>query len=38
VETKVTTVDEMLSQLSIHIIEDIPARAFTRKLADEEKF
>ena len=38
VETKVTTEDEMLPQLSIHIIEDIPARAFARKLADEEKF
>ena len=38
VETKVTTEDEMLPQLSIHIIEDIPTRAFARKLADEEKF
>ena len=37
-ETKVTTEDEMLPQLSIHIIEDIPTRAFARKLADEEKF
>jgi hypothetical protein len=37
-ETKVTTEDEMLPQLSVHIIEDINARAFARKLADEEKF
>jgi len=37
VETKVKVEDEMLP-LSIHIVEEIPTRAFMMRLIDEEKF
>jgi hypothetical protein len=37
-ETNVKVEDEMLPQLSIHMVEEILTRAFMRRLADREKF
>jgi len=35
---KVKTEDEILSQLSIHTVNEIPAKAFVRMLASRESY
>ena len=37
-ETKVKMEYEMFPQLSVHVIDEIPTKAFMRKLANGEKF
>jgi hypothetical protein len=35
---KVNAEDEMLLQLSVHTVDDIPAKAFVKKLAEGEAY
>jgi hypothetical protein len=37
-EVKIKVKDEMLSQLSVHIINDIPVKAFMKQLVEWETY